>query len=959
MQMKVQHENPGSHALDSILPAKYPWLLEWALRFSENDRSAAEDLVQECLVRVLSMRPALSDLDHIEPLLYAHLRYAFLTERRRAFSESSRSLDIIDFDTFLAGLRVSAPPDEIDAQNDLLRILNFLLWRRRTAKFASIFLLRFFYGFTPQEIAGICLASRRSVDLGLLHARKELKTYRVDSSQLHILRRHAPPEFVPSRTSLPFDDFVAQLLQQISKDTTGACIEHAELERRYRALNPAPFNTVQLAHIVSCEQCLGKLTRLGNIPPPSTRSIEDSLKQTRRASRTGRSGSSDEETVARILSRAEQRAAGVSHHRPKGLIIAVNSEIVAERDISSSWSMLKIETRAMQPLEMIEVFSEHNVLLLALAVLERPPQAPPEVKQDVTLSDDRTLQLTVRFTAGGGAVIETTYCDPHFVTEDEMEWVEENEGSFEGATSVEDRATEKRGLPIFADRLRTARERMLRCLRSLRGVISPRALWITCLTPITASVVFLAIFIWMSMIHEKNQGQVNGLLQHAAHVENSLRIAQGPGVVHQRVRIHAETRAFVHDLYRDLEGRRRAKPQSSDEDERTLRARLVEAGLDWDDPLSASDFQAWRIRLAGRNDDLVKADGGSMTVTTTATVGPIERESLTMRLSDFHPIARTMVLRDHETIEIAELSYEILPWNTKTENWFEPLSSSLPPSSPLSSAPKSFSLPSAPLPSESELDIVYLNVLLELRELRTETERIEVERTPGGVSVNGVVETEDRKQEIADRLRMLPHVSASIWTSREAEAKAGTASAITSVQAISQVADQSPIDAYCAEHQVPRDRCQHAALLLMNSSAVLVRESSRLHDLLRQYPAAKPLTPAARLLLEELVRQYQQHLLAAVQEQETVFPMLGVPIEPMPSSSADHAAGLEQVMQHNLLLAKELVYERNEHSRNGLAILQEMVSSAQEARATASQIAASVPEHSESLSDNRPTTHHD
>jgi RNA polymerase sigma factor (sigma-70 family) len=249
--------------LDSMFAAKYPWLLRWAMHFVQNDRAAAEDLVQDTFLRILSLHDEVSNLDDIEPLLYTHLRFAFLTERRRGLSQTFLGLGTIDFDTFAASLRtpVSTKFDQIEAQNELRKILAFLLWRRRSAKFASIFLLRFFHGFSPEEIAPICLISRHSVDLALGYAREELKTYLVNPSKLHVLRRGSVPEYKPFNIAIPSCDFEKDLLQSIFNSSCGTCPSSAFFERHYHTLNLRPLESDLLAHIVSCKVCLYKVTQ--------------------------------------------------------------------------------------------------------------------------------------------------------------------------------------------------------------------------------------------------------------------------------------------------------------------------------------------------------------------------------------------------------------------------------------------------------------------------------------------------------------------------------------------------------------------------------------------------------------------------------------------------------------------------------------------------------------------------
>src|ERR1700757_3569265 len=97
--------------LEGMFTAKYPWLLRWAMHFAQNDAAAAEDLVQETFIRVLLLKDALRDPDNIEPLLYTHLRYAYLTEWRRGRNHSFHNLAAADFDTFSISLTTTVTFD--------------------------------------------------------------------------------------------------------------------------------------------------------------------------------------------------------------------------------------------------------------------------------------------------------------------------------------------------------------------------------------------------------------------------------------------------------------------------------------------------------------------------------------------------------------------------------------------------------------------------------------------------------------------------------------------------------------------------------------------------------------------------------------------------------------------------------------------------------------------------------
>ena len=259
---QARSSKSSQQTLESMFTAKYSWLLRWALHFAQNDAAAAEDLVQETFVRILLMKDALCDVDNIEPLLYTHLKYAYLTERRKGRNHAFQSLVAADFDTLSISLRTYASFDQIEVQNDLRKILVFLLWRRRAAKFANIFLLRFFHEFSAEEVGALCVISRHAVDPGLARAREELKSYLADPQRIRVLGRGNAPEYRPLNTAMASDKFAGELMGEIFSSPLGACLSNEQLEQRYGALDVRPFDNDLITHMVSCKPCLDRMARI-------------------------------------------------------------------------------------------------------------------------------------------------------------------------------------------------------------------------------------------------------------------------------------------------------------------------------------------------------------------------------------------------------------------------------------------------------------------------------------------------------------------------------------------------------------------------------------------------------------------------------------------------------------------------------------------------------------------------
>lgn len=928
-------------SLHAIFETRYAWLLRWALHFTENDRAAAEDLVQETFVRLLHTWDTLTDLDDLEPLLYSYLRYAHLSERRRGRSHAFQHLSSADFDTLAISLRSSSTFNQIEVQNEIREILSFLLWRRRTARFASMFLLRFFHAYFPEEIAAICITKRFGVDLGLQQARRELRAHLANPRQIQVLGRPAPHEQKALNMAIPADEFEEELRKNIFTSRRELCPPSEELERCYSTPQQRSLENDLLAHIVTCECCLDRVTRRCNVPPPSSRSMDDSLSRAPRG-KLKKTVPSNKQRLARIFSEGESRMREVYEHHPTGLVIALNAEVVAVRDVNSARATLKVETRAVQALEIIEVFSEQGLLLLALPILKRPPKSQPELRREIALSGERSLSLVVRFMRDG-ALIETTYEDPLYTTDyaETEDSADERGINYAGAAPPDQ--------PEFNGTLPTTRNAK-KLSRWIRWVDDAqlrlgRLAW---LVPMSA-VVMVAVLLIVS-VRENRQAQridANQLLRAAAHEEAIVSHGNRAAAIVQRVRIKDGAHSLERNLYRDVHTMRRPKESASDAEERILRAKLTEAKLDWNNPLSAESYRDWHDHLYREEERVAKTDGNLLTVTTNAEQGTIAQETLTVKADDFHTVARTVRFRDGESIEVAELSYEVVPWSARVESWFEPLpnaSYDLPPPLPI---------PQSTMPArlnDAQLDIAELNVLLVLQELQADTERLDVTRLPNGVVVKGVVASEERKSELIARLQAVAHVKTAIASYRDLDSKDAPVQGTSRIQEMSVTAADTPLKSLCEEKKIAPDQCRLISYKLLNTSAALVRESKHISDLRNQFPSTEALSPTAQMLFSEVVQERLHHLTAALEQQEGVLQSLGIEGTKIGLSSPSPGALLDSVVQHNLTLSKELVYVGGEHSRPAPIILQELAESAGEVHTTISYIAANFESHSAFLS---------
>jgi DNA-directed RNA polymerase specialized sigma24 family protein len=910
-------------ALRNIFETKYAWLLRWALHFTEDNRSAAEDLVQETFVRLMLTWDTLVNFDDLEPLLYTYLRYAYLTERRRGRGHAFQSLSSVDFDTLAISLHTTIAFDQIAVQNEIRDILAYLLWRRRSARFASMFILRFFHGYYPEEIAAVCLSKRFGVDLGLRHARQELRAHLADPHKIQELGR--APILKPKQPNfaIPVDDFESELRRNIFSSTNETCPSMEKLERCYSSFNLRSLECDLLAHIVTCESCLDKVARRCDVPPPPARSMEDIFGRASRG-KSNRTGLSEQKKLARAFTNAKNRMREILEHHPTGLVIALNGEVAAVRDINSACAILRVETRAVQTLEIVEVFSEQGLLLLALPLLNHPPKSPPEIKHEVALGGERTLSLVVRYT-GDGALIETKYVDPHFTSDTavERECIAEYESMIHLGINMNHLDSESSARNPQPAQRSSLWRRFLDKKRT-------RLMVVGLLVPITAVALVIATLIVPMAINRYGQRiDANHLLSKATREDRTLSDAGQPVVIHQRIQIKIAGHIVQRDLYRDVRGIRQPKGHPMDADEQALRKKLSDAKLDWDNPLSAQNYQEWRDNLYREEDRIAKTGDNLLTITTNSQQSAIAQETITIKADSLHPVARTILFRDGESIEIAELSYNVLPWGPGIEQWFEPLSDSS--SSLRSPMQKSHIVPPTQL-DESQLDLAELNVLLVLQELHADTERLQVVRTPSSVLVKGVVESNDRKAELITHLQMADHVIADISSYQDYDVGGVLGGGVSQFKEVSITANDTPMKRQCKQKSISLEQCRKISYALLNSSALIVRESKRLSELQREYPSSKPLTLTARILLSEITQKYMAHINAALNEQERVIRSFDIERVRQTATTPSDALSLNDMAQQNLALSKELVYVVEERSRHAPVILQELAESDESVR---------------------------
>lgn len=923
--------NAEAETPEGVFAEKYDWLLRWAMHFTQCNRTAAEDLVQDSFVRLIVSWPKIKDdISQVEPFLYSTLKYAYLMEQRRARRVNFQDLALIEFDDLRLILKEENISDPIEVQDDLRRVVAYLCWRKHSAKSASVLLLRFFHGYYPEEIGRITLMKRGVVDKLLSTSREEVKAYLANPSCVEIMHYGKPPELMPRQVALSPERFAYELQSAIFEARKTPCLNREELLKHYEVVGPKPISCELLAHIVSCERCLNMVNSIFDFPSASQRR-SDAIAHAPRRSKRGSSteGKASSEEIQRSIAGGRDRYRKLYEHRPRGLMIAVNGDILAMRDVNSANSELKVQLVPERSLGMIDVLSEQGVSLLCLFVPTMPPEAPPEICHEIALSDHRKLELLLRFTSEG-AVIVLRYHDPSLMSAAEPSIAEMEEALEEDSIGLAN-VLNAQTAGVVADR--RSRWRKLLDKISLFPWPEFNPMFATAMACALAAVVFLVLSYRMASVMNPQE-----LLRRASSAEVSTG-QQGSGIIVQKVRIHTPHRTLERTLYRDVEQKRRLKAQPESRDDMALESQLAAVGILWDDPLSVASFRHWHDRPGVSRDVVKRGESGLLTLTSTLSDGAIASESLTVRESDFHPVERKIELRNAGTIEIAELNYSVLPWSSVNPNLFE-------------SVPMGFggdpafvpSLRLPALPTVDQLDEAELEVRLVLSRLRMDaSERIEIDRGSDGIHVQGIVDTYEAKRQLQTQLQLLPHVIPAIFTVQEMESRQSTRQEITHIRETSvETGQSSALDRYALERGIDKTVVMSSAQEFMDSSFAVKHESQEIADLLERFSTKEALSEQARVALSELLVQHKAALLNALGKEEKRLFDLQLALHPDPVSTESGANGdlLKSSAERNFSLCVNLTSGSDSSAHSARSIAPQLATSIAQLRAVVLHISA-------------------
>ncbi len=223
----------------------------------------------------------LDEIQNLDGYLYVLLKNLCLANFRRNGRNRLTQLSIFEYDSAEFAFSRLDFRDQENARDELQKICSFLAVRKNIARTAGVFILRFFHGYFPSEIAQILRTSRPAVDVRLLEARKEIKAYLenpkgvkfigLDDSAKEIF------QFLPIQSHSNQDEFLNQLRSVIFKFREGEHQSKEEFTDFYQNDQTSPIQVERLSHLVSCQQCLDEVNSHLKLPKLSSRFPTDAI----------------------------------------------------------------------------------------------------------------------------------------------------------------------------------------------------------------------------------------------------------------------------------------------------------------------------------------------------------------------------------------------------------------------------------------------------------------------------------------------------------------------------------------------------------------------------------------------------------------------------------------------------------------------------------------------------------
>ncbi|HET8782991.1 MAG TPA: sigma-70 family RNA polymerase sigma factor [Pyrinomonadaceae bacterium] len=827
---------------EQLFTERYESLLAWALRLTNQNHEAAEDLVQDAFVQFMLGRTGLEQIENIDGYLRRMLRYMHASRMsRQAQRLHDTALSVADYDSLTLGWTAIEPPRRMQAFEELQQICSYACARKESSRAGSVLILRFFHDYFPTEIASVLATSRHCVDQWQRLARREVKLFMNEPGRLRFVDAKRVAERAATRSFTSSGEPMSELRQMIFLSCKGPCLTAGELREIYSSGNADALTTTKLAHIVSCRSCLDAVNSLLGLPLLAQRGqtefSPDPPDREEPPSGSSGGGASGGGPVD-VRKKLGRHLRAISEHKPQELRIAVNGCPVSSFKISSDMTEVDLNLSADEPVEFVEITSEQDVQLLFFS---SGKGSESEQWAWIELSEGRTLAAFLRL---NGPSLRVIYKDPLPV---ELSSETLNASGLSSPLALVQTADETMESKVTTrrsvDLLRSWTNRIVRALKPdedtslslLSGQLDRRRIWTR---PEFVAVVVVALLlagfaIWNNrsepaltapILLERAglaEQAVTQVRDHASHRLINLeerRSSEGAVVSRRRIeiwqnhatgdraqRLYDETNKLVAGTWQKADGARVVYQHGSEAQPQAAPAAPADLLLSLDN-IWLVDPSASIFRNLIAEPSAVKVERRSTSYVLTyekeRAIGAsrLLKATLTLNQTDLRPIEQTLLVQrggDLREYRFAEASFELVPSKAVDKAVFEVEPELIGGSRPTGTTgawvrrdlttsrvpPLTSASTPAVASAELEVDVAYL-----LNQAKADrNEQVALTRSAGGsLRVEGIVESEQRKNALLRALAPVsqnPAVTIDVRTVEEALRRTLTPNAISIRQA--------------------------------------------------------------------------------------------------------------------------------------------------------------------------------
>jgi anti-sigma factor RsiW len=288
----------------------------------------------------------------------------------------------------------------------------------------------------------------------------------------------------------------------------------------------------------------------------------------------------------------------------------------------------------------------------------------------------------------------------------------------------------------------------------------------------------------------------------------------------------------------------------------SLKTLFHKANYNWDEPLSARSYSAWRDQLRTKQDRVIQ-ERDSYRIRTNTESGDLMEATLQLRSEDLQPMEGRFEFRNQEWVEITAVAEDVEPSASPIVSGNGPAPENR--AGPALEVTPNGVSPTAPALSATAGD--ELRVLAALHQVGADLgDPVEVSRNGGEIVVSGVGIAPERQQEIQQALGSLPRVVVRFTESAPGNARPEQSAVETPANS-----DIRQLQARIAEQVGGRAHFEQLAAQVLDMSEPLMARAYALRRLVDRFPVQVEAQLSSRDL--ETLRQLQREHTSALRQQ--------------------------------------------------------------------------------------------